>query len=186
MRVRTFRARMGCSEFLDRYSDFTDGLLDEGGEVEMHLHLAACARCRRFDGAYHAGRGALRHLPPVSPSSGFRARLEARLAAERAVPEPSLGQWSGAAGALLVVAVVGVAAWDEAEGPSAATRRTEWRASGPVVPVDPPGPFEVRFAGDTILDYPTHFPVIPVPRGPARAPASAPTSFELAVDWVVP
>jgi anti-sigma factor RsiW len=177
---------MGCSEFLERYSDFTDGFLDEAGEVGMREHLGACPRCRRFDEAYQAGRGALTHLPRVSPSAGFRTRLEARLATEPADAETSFRYWSGAAGALLVVAVVGMVSWEAGGEPPSERPRKEWRASGPVVPVDPPGPFEFSFAGDTTLDYPAHFPVLPVSRGPARAPSTAAAGVELAVDWIVP
>jgi anti-sigma factor RsiW len=115
---------MNCRHFREHYSDFADGLLDEQAEVEARRHLALCECCRRFDAAYQAGRGALQSLPVVVPSRGFGRRLQERL--RRDCPaEPALRQWSGVAGALLVVTVVLLVAWER--GSEAALAR---RSSG--------------------------------------------------------
>jgi hypothetical protein len=45
-------------------------------------------------------------------------------------------------------------------------------------------PFVVRFAGDTSLDYPGPFPVIPVSR--TRPAQRSPAQFEVTVDWMEP
>jgi len=101
---------MNCRRFHESFSDFADGLLDEVVEIEVRRHLAECACCRRFDAAFLAGRGALQALPPVSPSRGFGRRLRERLRHECGEGSPALGPWSGAAAALLVLALVSLAA----------------------------------------------------------------------------
>jgi anti-sigma factor RsiW len=72
---------MTCSDFLDRYSDYVDGLIASPAEREpFHRHLAECRRCRRFDAAVRRGVIALRVLPEVTPSRDFRERLDRQLA----------------------------------------------------------------------------------------------------------
>lgn len=106
---------MDCCEFREKYSDLADGLLDEADEQRARQHLARCAACRRFDQAFQRGVDALRGLPSVQVSRGFAERLRGRLRRELAVRALAVDPWSGAVGALLVVATVGVVAWDLVE-----------------------------------------------------------------------
>jgi anti-sigma factor RsiW len=103
---------MNCCQFREKYSDYADGLLTDGEAVEAGLHMAACAACRRFDAAFRAGVDALRSLPAVGASPGFGSRLRARMRREVTVRLPVVANWSGAMGTLLLVAAVGVVAWD--------------------------------------------------------------------------
>lgn len=100
---------MNCGQFRQFYSDFTDGLLDEIEEVEFHVHMAECVACRRFDAALEQGRSALRSMEPQPAGGDFESRLYDRiLRLDEIRPEPALRQWSGMAGAVLVMAVFGV------------------------------------------------------------------------------
>lgn len=106
---------MDCCEFREKYSDFADGLLEEADEYRARQHLSECAACRRFDAAFQAGVSTLRGLPSVQVSRSFADRLRNRLRRELAVRALAVDPWSGAVGALLVVATVGVVALDLVE-----------------------------------------------------------------------
>ena len=76
---------MICTEFLDRYSEFRDGLIAAPRELRrFQRHLVQCTACRRYDAALRRGVAALRDVETIEPSSDFRRRLDARLARERA------------------------------------------------------------------------------------------------------
>lgn len=108
---------MNCGQFRQFYSDFTDGLLDEAEEVAFHVHMAECLPCRRFDAALEQGRSALRRLDAPAAAGDFQSRLYDRIVrenaiAEAATAEPVLRQFSGMAGAVLIVAMVSVVGWN--------------------------------------------------------------------------
>ncbi len=172
---------MNCGQFRQFYSDFTDGLLDEAEEVAFHVHMAECVACQRFDAALEQGRVALRRMDSPSPSGGFEARLHDRILKECvAAAEPALRQFSGFAGAVLVVAVLGVAGWHVRTSlkpmPSPA-RRAGLNRSGAEV-------FAPRLAGDSILRYTGRFPLIPVFTDSARLAGRASKNTEITVDWM--
>jgi hypothetical protein len=76
---------MICQEFLDRYTEFRDGLVAAPRELRrFQRHLVQCASCRRYDAALRRGVEALQTIETIEPSSDFRRRLDARLARERA------------------------------------------------------------------------------------------------------
>jgi len=76
---------MICQEFLDRYTEFRDGLVAAPRELRrFQRHLVQCASCRRYDAALRRGVEALQNVETIEPSSDFRRRLDARLARERA------------------------------------------------------------------------------------------------------
>ena len=69
---------MTCQEFLDRYTEFRDGLVAAPRELRrFQRHLVQCVPCRRYDAA-------LQDVATIEPSRDFRRRLDARLARERA------------------------------------------------------------------------------------------------------
>jgi len=75
---------MICREFLDRYTEFRDGLIAAPRELRrFQRHLAQCAGCRRYDAALRRGVTALQEVETIEPSADFRRKLDARLAAER-------------------------------------------------------------------------------------------------------
>lgn len=94
---------MICQEFLDRYTEFRDGLIAAPRELRrFQRHLASCPACRRYDAALRRAVQALHASARIEPSAAFRPRLEARLARERgraaAVPARA-----GLAAAMLVL-----------------------------------------------------------------------------------
>jgi hypothetical protein len=75
---------MICTEFLNRYTEFRDGLIAAPRELRrFQRHLAQCPTCRRYDTALRCGVAALQGVETIEPSTDFRLRLEARLARER-------------------------------------------------------------------------------------------------------
>jgi len=174
---------MNCSQFRQFYSDFADGLLDEADVVAFHLHIAECPACERFDSALRQGSRTLRQLRGPAPSWDFDTRLFNRIIDECERGEPSLKQWSGLAGAVMVVAVIGLAGWESRawwHPPAAATHEASHPNANAVEP------FLVRFAGDTSLRYPGRLPVIPVSRDTFRSATRPAQSFEITVDWMTP
>lgn len=98
---------MTCAEFLDRYTDFRDGLITAPREVRgFERHLVQCPTCRRYDDAVRRGVRALQAAETIELSPDFRRRLEARLQHERRLA----GGVRGAARAVDVPAGAGVAA----------------------------------------------------------------------------
>jgi anti-sigma factor RsiW len=77
---------MECPEFLDRYTEFRDGLVTASRELRrFNRHLAVCERCREYDETVRRGVGALQTAETtIQPSVDFRRRLDARLRVERA------------------------------------------------------------------------------------------------------
>jgi anti-sigma factor RsiW len=170
---------MDCARFLDSYSDFADGLLDERAEIELFQHMAECPACQRLHAAYVAGCGALRRLHDVRPAPDFGSRLTARLQREES-GTPVAGPAALLAGLLLVAGAAGTGWW--LIGP---------RTDLPMIATSAPraiqhhSPLVVHFAGDSSLRYPEHFTVIPVSRDlQASSPGQAPV--EVTVDWMHP
>src|SRR5437879_12528703 len=75
---------MTCAEFLERYTDFRDGLITAPRELRrFERHLLRCAGCRRYDTAVRRRVLALHAAGTIEPSRDFRRRLDARLERER-------------------------------------------------------------------------------------------------------
>src|SRR5258705_8327684 len=75
---------MTCAEFLERYTDFRDGLITAPRELRrFDRHLVRCAGCRGYDAAVRRGVLALQAAGTIEPSRDFRRRLDARLERER-------------------------------------------------------------------------------------------------------
>lgn len=77
---------MDCRSFRKHHLAYVDDTLPGVDVVRMQLHVAECEGCAAWD---HRVRRSLllarNHLGTIEPSAQFRARLEARLARERAV-----------------------------------------------------------------------------------------------------
>lgn len=120
---------MDCPEFLDRYTDFRDGLVTSSREVRrFQRHLVICARCRDYDAALRRGVQALHTTAHIEPSSDFRRRLDARLQQEReqAGVEP-VSLRVGVAAAILVAVALALVLREGTQRPLAA-------AHSPVLP----------------------------------------------------
>ena len=174
---------MNCRQFRQFYSDFADCFLDPTEDLGFQAHMAECDGCRRFHEALQEGCSALQRLDPPARSQDFDARLMERILSECESQAPPLRQWSGFAGAALVVAAFGLIAW---EGHNWAAARHAEPAQAVRPDVNPREAFVVRFAGDTMLRYPGHLPVVPVSRDTFRSATRPAQSFEITVDWMTP
>ncbi len=100
---------MRCEEFLEGYSEFLDGRLDERRQAAFEAHRDACRACGRYDHVVQRGLGIWRSLPEVDPSPDFVPRLRHRLyhvdEESRAAQHRHLGS-----AALVAVASVGLLA----------------------------------------------------------------------------
>src|SRR5213594_751689 len=121
---------MTCAEFLDRYTDFRDGLITAPRELRRFgRHLVQCASCRRYDTAVRRGVLALQAgAESIEPSPEFRRRLDARLDRERRAAREVPAR-AGIAAALFVAAALAMLALE-------GVRRPEM-ASAPVLPPVP-------------------------------------------------
>jgi hypothetical protein len=113
---------MDCPEFLDRYTDFRDGLVTSSRELRrFQRHLVVCSRCREYDTAVRRGVRALHATRHIEPSADFRRRLDERLRGER---ERAAGQpvslRVGIAAALLVAVAVTLVLRETTQRPLAA------------------------------------------------------------------
>ena len=96
---------MLCTEFLERHSEFRDGLITSSRDLRRFMrHMAHCLSCRRYDATVRQAVQVLHSASPITLSADFRQRLDARLAIERRrVPRPPRSRFSAA---LLVLAAL--------------------------------------------------------------------------------
>ena len=107
---------MTCAEFLERYTDFRDGLITAPRELRRFTrHLALCPACRRYDAALRRGVLALQAIQTIEPSPAFRRRLDARLARERRRGQGPAR--AGIAAALFVAAALAMVALEGVRRP---------------------------------------------------------------------
>lgn len=70
---------MECSEFLQRFSEYHDGSLDEASAIRFDGHLRGCPSCRRYRQVVEKGGELVRSLDPVDVPEDFRPRLQHRI-----------------------------------------------------------------------------------------------------------
>ena len=70
---------MSCSEFLDRFSDYFDGVGDAGFMKKAEAHLAGCCSCKRYVEVVERGGELIRAAAPVNVSHDFYPRLRHRI-----------------------------------------------------------------------------------------------------------
>ncbi|MCL7971370.1 MAG: hypothetical protein M8866_04635 [marine benthic group bacterium] len=70
---------MSCDQFIERYTDFRDGLLDSETRAEVEGHLADCACCERYHRVMQRGLELLSDIPSAESSDDFMPRLRHRL-----------------------------------------------------------------------------------------------------------
>jgi hypothetical protein len=135
---------MLCQEFLDRYTEFRDGLVAAPRELRrFQRHLVQCAACRRYDAALRHGVAALRDVETMEPSTDFRRRLDARLARERA-GAAAVPASAGLAAAMLVLVALSLLVVEARRRPQLAQALPLPPAAFPK-PVANPGPPFVSF-----------------------------------------
>ncbi|HUF11853.1 MAG TPA: zf-HC2 domain-containing protein [Longimicrobiales bacterium] len=71
---------MNCREFLERYSEYADGLLPSAEATRLRSHAESCAACARYDRVVRRGAELARDLlPRVHVSGEFEHRVRHRL-----------------------------------------------------------------------------------------------------------
>jgi hypothetical protein len=102
-----------CSQFLDGYSDFRDGLLQGAVLKEYEEHLSVCSSCSRYDRVVGRGAQIFRELPPLDPSYDFLPRLQHRIYHLEEETRRSGRRASGTSVALTlaITVMLGMAAW---------------------------------------------------------------------------
>jgi len=98
---------MTCQEFLARYSDYLDEMLDPVEAARMHHHLVGCASCARYDRVVRRGLELVRELPVVEPSPDFEPRLQHRLFHVR---DERVDERASGASAVVALAIAGMLA----------------------------------------------------------------------------
>ncbi len=98
---------MRCSDFLDNYSDFRDGTVENPVLRRLlRAHLEVCRCCARYHEVVERGLAKLRAAEPVEPSRRFRTALRHRLAASAQEPAALFPVPMRFAGSLVVAAAV--------------------------------------------------------------------------------
>lgn len=102
--------QMQCTDFIEGYTDFRDGLLDEA-RTEAHVrHIESCSACARYDRVLRGGLELLHSLPEAESSDDFMSRLQHRLYnVDQGLPDSVTNRFVGSA-ALAAVAGVGLLA----------------------------------------------------------------------------
>ena len=138
--IRLGVASMNCTEFLELYSDYRDGCLENAG---LACSVRECDACMRYDAAMCRGVMALRSTGELEPSRKVVVRSISVLpdSGETASPVPAKF-----AGALMVAAAIALVVWPANEEPSipppVAQAQPAARASVAVLPE--PKPLPVR------------------------------------------
>ena len=70
---------MKCTEFVEAFSDYHDGVASIDLTTRMDEHVEACARCRQYRRVMQEGVTVLRAAGPVAVPEDFEARLRHRL-----------------------------------------------------------------------------------------------------------
>jgi anti-sigma factor RsiW len=164
---------MHCAEFLENYSDYRDGLIEDQALLEqLSQHLLTCPHCTRYDARLARGVTVLRTLSHVDPSPGFRRQLAHRLTVSPVEAEqPIIPAPAGILVALMVVTAAALFLWHgSADAPQAEV--AEQSAPAVMVVVSPGVPL-VGFADFSV-------PALDGER-PAPGAADEPASLQTAI-----
>ncbi len=69
---------MECEEFLEDYSDFLDGTLEDHPLTDYRHHLEECGRCSDYDRVMRRGLHLVRALDPPEAAADFIPKLQRR------------------------------------------------------------------------------------------------------------
>lgn len=100
---------MVCNDFIDRFTDYRDGLLSIEERARFDEHLEDCDSCQRYERVLSRGLALCRGLSDAATSPDFMPRLQHRLYHVDDSGKLSARQHLGSA-ALVAVASVGLLA----------------------------------------------------------------------------
>ena len=104
-----------CDEFLERYSEHRDGIIQGQDRLRLEGHLAVCRQCQAYDARVARGVIVLQNSGEIEPSNALRAQLRERIAAGRRPELPLMPTYAGVLAALVLIASVAVVFWDAPE-----------------------------------------------------------------------
>jgi predicted anti-sigma-YlaC factor YlaD len=104
-----------CNEFLERYSDYRDGIIQGQDRLRLEGHLAVCRQCQGYDARIARGIIVLQNSGEIEPSNTLKAQLRERIAAGRRPELPLMPTYAGVLAALVLIASVAVVLWDAPE-----------------------------------------------------------------------
>lgn len=106
---------MDCSEFLELYTDYRDGCLEDAGAARaVREHLSECEACRRYDAVVCRGVMALRSMDELHPSKSIAF---AGLTMLPDSAQPVSHAPAKVVGGLMVAAALALLLWPRADGP---------------------------------------------------------------------
>ena len=152
---------MNCHEFLERYSDWRDGLVGAALRQRMSEHVQGCPHCTRYHARVARGVTVLRSLGELEPTWLSRRRLASRLADppltlhESVTPAPA-----SIMVALMLITAAALFVWEAATGPGEnRAAQQPIQQPRPVVVANPAPPF-VSFAHLSVPAFngPLHTP----------------------------
>jgi hypothetical protein len=131
---------MVCDQFVERYTEYRDGLLAPEARREVEEHLDRCPCCTRYDRVMQRGLNILAEIPCAESSDDFMPRLRHRLYNVDCGSVDGKRHFGGSA-ALIGVAAVGLLAlfWL----PFAASVPVEMELPAVSAKLPPPGTEEV-------------------------------------------
>jgi hypothetical protein len=128
-----------CSDFLERYSSYRDGDLDEEDRGGFEAHMRVCASCARYDRVIREGVRLYLDVPELTPSEDFLPRLQHRLYhVDEEMHGP--GRTGSGASALLTLGIavlIATAAWVPALRPKPALLQLPPIAARAPLPPEP-------------------------------------------------
>ena len=104
-----------CNEFLERYSDYRDGIIQGQDRLRLEGHLAVCRQCQGYDARIARGIIVLQNSGEIEPSNALKAQLRERIAAGRRPELPLMPTYAGVLAALVLIASVAVVLLDAPE-----------------------------------------------------------------------
>ena len=112
--VRGAAAAMMCTEFIDSFSDYFDGVGDAEFLQAAESHLAGCENCRRYAEVVQRGRELVRSVSDVTVTQDFYPRLRHRIfhvEDSAALSRGSVGSATNAATILGMAVLLTLVAW---------------------------------------------------------------------------
>jgi len=130
---------MTCSEFLESYSDFRDGLIDDPGLARrLSDHMAVCPRCMQYDARVARAATVLRTFSDLEPSPRFRPELVRRLnCSQPDLDEPVRPAPAGVMVGLMVATAIALVVWTAGDHPAVPDFEIEAATATAHVPAPP-------------------------------------------------
>lgn len=104
-----------CNEFLERYSDYRDGIIQGQDRLRLEGHLAVCRQCQGYDARVARGVMVLQNSGEIEPSNALKAQLRERIAVGHRPELPLMPAYAGILAALVLIASVVALLWDGPE-----------------------------------------------------------------------